>query len=99
MPLTRRDSRIFASSKSRRSVTRKKEAAAFRGGFPAETKPSYQAYCLCRPGTGEEVHDQGNDGEQQQEMNHGAGYVEHQKAACPENQQQQSNHEERSESH
>jgi hypothetical protein len=32
-------------------------------------------------------------------MNQSAGYVEHEKAASPENQQQQSNHEERSESH
>jgi hypothetical protein len=41
----------------------------------------------------------GNDCEQKQQVNQSAGHMEHQEAASPHNQQQQSNHKEGSESH
>jgi hypothetical protein len=40
-----------------------------------------------------------NDGEEEQQVNQAARYMEHQEATGPQNDQQQSNHEKRSESH
>jgi hypothetical protein len=40
-----------------------------------------------------------NDGKQQKQVDQGAGNMEHQKAASPQNEQQQRNYEKRSESH
>ena len=57
------------------------------------------ARTLCRSGAHDEMGHKRNYCKQQQQMNQSAGYVEHQKATGPQNQQQQSNHEEWSESH
>jgi hypothetical protein len=64
-----------------------------------ESWPGFQAKTLCGSWSHEQVGHKRNDREEQQQVNQAAGYVEHQEAASPQNEQQQSNHEEGSEPH